>query len=335
METSGNKKSKKGRNKWINKLILRASHNQEGASLNPEEKKVVNSKGPRFTQPESRPIILLRRPVEPEPATTPQEAEPAPELMAEPELTLTAEQQPASLLQGPSVEAYCEQTNQALLMIPELELQRITGEKEEQISKLAKEKQALLKEVKRLKLMLEKETKEANLQHGFLKAELSKQGKTNKEASHKIGQLEKALEAEKEHNKEMDVVLAQQTDKMFRIEVNLAEANVDLHCKRNQWEEDRSRLLAEQRDETSILMAALKQAKEDLENERHQWKEEKSLLLDSLHNNKKTLEEKEGARGGSMETMSDLERQNDEIEAQEPKKTKKRSLRKRFLQLFK
>ena len=133
----------------------------------------------------------------------------------------------------------------------------------------------------------------------------------------------------------MEMVLAQNMELTFRMEATLVQTNKDLQHKTHQWEEDRSHLLAKQQDETSRLLAALKQAKEDLENERRQWKEEKSLLLESLSN--KTLEEKEGASGSLTDRMADLERQMEEIEieAKEPKKSKKKSLWKRFRQLFK
>lgn len=66
-------------------------------------------------------------------------------------------------------------------------------------------------------------------------------------------------------------------------------------------------------------MAALDKAKEDLERERCQWREEKAFLLDSLRKVKNTPEEKE---------------EIDKIEVQERKKPKRRSLWRRFLQLF-
>ena len=240
------------------------------------------------------------------------------------ELTETADQQPASPGQG--LDEYCEQTNQALLMIPELEFHRILGEKEEQKAQLEKEKGALLEEVEQLKQLLQVQKNDANLQKGFLQAELAKHTGIEKEASLKMQMFEMALETERNQTEEMEMVMAQLMEDTFYMETSLSQKNEDLQHK--------SRLLVEKESENAGLVAALNQAKEDLENERRQWMEEKSCLLESLNKDNMGHEEKKVADTPLMDRMSDLERQMDQMAAQEPKKPKRKSLRKRFLQLF-
>lgn len=120
------------------------------------------------------------------------------------ELTVTAEQHPASPVQGPSLEAYCVQTNHSLLMIPGLKFHKIIVDKEEQTSRLVKEKGALLEDIKQLKQFLETKAKAENLQQGFLKAELSKEAQSKREDSLKIQLLEKTLEAERAQRQKME-----------------------------------------------------------------------------------------------------------------------------------
>ncbi|CAK6962815.1 pollen-specific leucine-rich repeat extensin-like protein 2 [Scomber scombrus] len=239
------------------------------------------------------------------------------------ELTETAGQQTASPGQGLSLDEYCEQTNQALLMIPELEFHKILGEKEEQTAKLEKEKGALLEEVEQLKQLLQVQKNDANLQNGFFQAELAKQAGIQKEASLKIQMFDMALATERNQCEEMEMVLAQLMEDNFYMETSLSQKNEDLQHK--------SCLLVEKESENAGLVAALNQAKEDLENERRQWMEEKSSLLESLNEDNMAHEEEKVVETALMDRMSDLERQMDQIDAKEPKR---KSLRKRFLQLF-
>lgn len=197
------------------------------------------------------------------------------------------------------MEAYLEKTQQNLILIPELELHWFLGEKDQKMATLVKENVALVNEVEQLEKQLKNQTIKANQEKAVYLAELSKKEKTERDAVLKNEKLEEAVKTGQEKQKEAETHLAQQIG------------------------------------ETSRAKAALAQAEKDLNNERQQWQEEKSCFLDSITTLKKAFEEKEEERtksmDGLMERLMNLESQMENVE----KKPKKKSLRKRFLQVFK
>lgn len=81
-----------------------------------------------------------------------------------------------------------------------------------------------------MKELLENKAAEANHDLAVFMVELSKQGKTDRDAV--LQKLEEALETKKEKQKEAEACLAQQTEETFRVKAALAQVDKDLENKR-------------------------------------------------------------------------------------------------------
>lgn len=235
---------------------------------------------------------------QPQPAVTPEELQTVVTLKQQLLLPIKPQQAADGKISG-KMGAYLEKTQQNLILIPELELHWFLGEKDQKMATLVKENVALVNEVEQLKKQLKNQTTKANQEKAVYLAEFSKKEKTERDAVLKNEKLEEAVKTGQERQKEAETHLAQQIG------------------------------------ETSRAKTALAQVEKDLNNERQQWQEEKSRLLDSMTTLKKASKEKEEERtksmDGLMERLMNLESQMENIE----KKPKKKSLRKRFLQVFK
>lgn len=132
----------------------------------------------------------------------------------------------------PSVPQRPSVTKDILLQIPEHELHRIMGEKEEKISMLTKEKETMLKKSQQFKQMLETQRDEAILNRQHLLVEISKKEQAQREACQKISLLEKDLETERELRKQIEIIVAQQMEDTLNIEATLGQVKEDLQHKK-------------------------------------------------------------------------------------------------------
>ncbi len=171
------------------------------------------------------------------------------------------------------------------------------GDNDERIIGLQSEEVDLLAEVEHLKEMLQTQT--------ALSAETCLRDQTRI----KILQLE--------------IIERESTEKEVLRKVRKLEETLDKE-KDRQKEVESS--LAHQREENSRLVAALVQAEEDLKRDTLKWEEEKSRLLQCIKE-----QQQETKRDHLRNRTVELEQKMVEIN----KKPKKRSLWKRFLQLFK
>ncbi|XP_030599145.1 MAP7 domain-containing protein 2-like [Archocentrus centrarchus] len=207
---------------------------------------------------------------------------------------------------------------------------KIMGKKGAESARLEAQKAVLLQEKEKLKAVLET----VNVQIEMGKALLYKQ-KINTAGSLKIEQLEAAANDEKQQNIQTERLLAEQLAETKRLKEELAKAQKKLEEEKLQREEDVSRLQAEHIKITSMMKAAATKAQEDLENERSQWLQERSTIQSALKSLKEsideTMEEKDKFITDVMNQVHQLEQTQEEAQ----KKLKKRSLRKRFMQLFK
>ncbi|XP_018518182.1 myosin-4-like [Lates calcarifer] len=138
----------------------------------------------------------------------------------------------------------------------------------------------------------------------------------------KISQAKEELKKEKE-------------EETTSLKEKLAQVQEDLDKSLRQWEEEKTLLLAQKNEETSSLMQKISQAKEELNKERLQWQEERSCLLESVNVMKQALQEKEEQRQKHEEELSRRLAQLEDLVSNMPeKKPKRRSLGRRFIQIF-
>ncbi|XP_026212146.1 cingulin-like isoform X2 [Anabas testudineus] len=112
----------------------------------------------------------------------------------------------------------------------------------------------------------------------------------------------------------------------------------ELDKKMSRWEKEEYRYITEHQEETSILKRRVMKVQDDLEKERSQWQQEKSFLLDSIVNLKEVIgqkEEEEEEAKPKDELMEKLVHLETQMEAIDKNTKKKKSIKKRFLRLFK
>ena len=213
--------------------------------------------------------------------------------------------------------------------------QSVTRLKDQQRDAI-RENAALSNEVQQLKKELQNQKDEKEKATDVLYVELRKRERLNADATCTISKLESGLRTEKSRAKEAETSLAVQMEENSKIKAGLLQIQKDFDGQKRQWEQDKTHLLEEQIKTTTNMKEAVMENEKSLENERKQWQEEKSGLLQMLSAMKETLEKKEEERKQSadslMERITSLEEQMGKIPT---KKAKKKSVRKRFLQLFK
>ncbi|XP_050922625.1 trichohyalin [Lates calcarifer] len=222
---------------------------------------------------------------------------------------------------------------QSILQIPELLFHQLLDEKEQKIYLLQRGKEALNKKVDRLKVEL------AGVKEEKMERET--------ELSLKIKELQEALNNERKCRMEMEASLARRAEEMAQnalaenkeettsLKEKLAQVQEDLDKSLRQWEEEKTLLLTQKNEETSSLIKKISQAKEELNKERLQWQEERSCLLESVNVMKQALQEKEEQRQKHEEELSRRLAQLEDLVSNMPeKKPKRRSLGRRFIQIF-
>ncbi|CAJ1059087.1 proteoglycan 4-like isoform X2 [Xyrichtys novacula] len=220
------------------------------------------------------------------------------------------------------------------LQISERDLQNLMGHKE-RANKLEKEKAALISEIEQLKDQLKSQTAEANQRVGVLLVDLSKKGAAEREAVSRAAGLEEALAAEEKKRMEAETSLRETNKETSTLKAALAQAKLDLENERHLWREAQAALLVQHAKDTAELKVNVLQMQEELEEERNLWQKEKANFLQCIAILKENQERKqqENLESGDilMGRLTQLEQQMETLR----KKPKRRSLRKRFLQLFK
>ncbi|XP_026198809.1 coiled-coil domain-containing protein 186-like [Anabas testudineus] len=110
----------------------------------------------------------------------------------------------------------------------------------------------------------------------------------------------------------------------------------ELDKKMSRWEKEEYRYITEHQEETSILKRRVMKVQDDLEKERSQWQQEKSFLLDSIVNLKEVIDQKEEEDAKPKDELMDkLVHLESQMETIDKNTKKKKSIKKRFLRLFK
>ncbi|KAM9734362.1 uncharacterized protein ACNS7B_013942 isoform 1-T2 [Menidia menidia] len=195
---------------------------------------------------------------------------------------------------------------------------------------------ALKKEVEQLKKNLKDQKAEKEKEMSLLGQELQKKEKLHKVTTDKIHHLETALEAEKCQAVETQRSLDQEKEENSKTKATLIQIEKDFEEEKHQWEQEKTSLLEEQDKAATAMKEAVTETENILEKERQQWQEEKSCLHESLSTMNETIAQKEEERKQATERLMErilgveLLMKN-----MSEKKPKRRSLKTRFLQLFK
>ncbi|GLD68019.1 myosin-4-like protein [Lates japonicus] len=114
----------------------------------------------------------------------------------------------------------------------------------------------------------------------------------------------------------------------------LTQVQEDLDKSLRQWEEEKTLLLAQKNEESSSLMQKISQAKEELK-KKDSSGGRNTCLLESVNVMKQALQEKEEQRQKHEEELSRRLAQLEDLVSNMPEqKPKRRSLGRRFLQIF-
>ncbi|XP_044055303.1 IgA FC receptor-like [Siniperca chuatsi] len=236
---------------------------------------------------------------EPEASAAPEE--PKPDVTPEEPQVAVAPKGPQVTMESKSVEAFYKKTGVKMIEVSELDFM----DKDEETTRLRYQQAYLITKVERLKESLQTQTAlntQADVRHKTriktLQRQIINREFFERETLRKIRKLEEALEKELNQQKKVETSLAHQ------------------------------------REENSRLVAALVQAEEDLKRETLKWEEEKSSLLQMIEEQQQQQQQalQQKTTGDHLkDRIVDLEQKMAVID----KKPKRRSLWKRFLQVFK
>lgn len=185
--------------------------------------------------------------------------------------------------------------DQTVLLMPEMELKRLTSEKEQKIWELQEEQCFLIYQTKQLQRDLIDETEEMN----YIARLVSESKKIKAAAAQKIKQLQRTVDSMRKKRENAEVHLGLEKKEAAHVMTALVQAENQLYQCHQQLEDDKHYLL----QPTSSLKVSLSQAQEDLVKERNQWTREKLELLQSIRKAKRDMEQEEEIR---RKTMSHL-----------------------------